>query len=326
MRRRDFIKGVAGSATAWPLAARAQQPPPTIGFLRNTSLSDSMELVAAFRLGLKEAGYIENQNVAVKYRWANNQNDQLPRLVGELLHPPVAIILAGGIPAAFAAKTATQSIPIVFSIGGDPVRIGLVTSLNQPGGNVTGVAFLSTTTFLSKRLELLSELLSGGVAIAFLGNPSTPNGLEEIHAVDSLAESSGRKIAILNAASERDLEPVFTKLTQLGAGALVIGGDALFLSRRNQLVALAARYAIPTSYQLREFAVAGGLMSYGTSIADTYRQAGVYAGRILKGEKPADLPVLLPTKFELVINLKTAKALGLNIPPTLLALADEVIE
>jgi len=327
MRRREFIGLLGGAAVSWPLAARTQQPAtPTIGFLRNTSLSDSTELVAAFRQGLKEAGYIENQNVAVEYRWANNQNDLLADLVSELVHRPVAVILAGGNPAAFAAKAATQTIPIVFSIGNDPVRLGLVASLNHPGGNITGVTFLSTTTFLSKRLELLSDLLPAGAVIAFLGNPNTPNGLAEIHAMESLAKSNGRQIAILNAGSERDLEPAFTKLAQLDARALIIAGDALFFSHRNQLVTLATRYALPTSYQLREYVVAGGLMSYGASIADTYRQAAVYAGRILKGEKAADLPIMQPTKYEFVLNLKTAKALGVTVPPTLLALADEVIE
>jgi len=257
---------------------------PTIGFLRNTSLSDSAELVAAFRQGLKDAGYVENQNVAVEYRWANNQNDRLPRLISELVHRSVAVILAGGVPAVFAAKDATQTIPIVFSIGGDPVRLGLVASFNHPGGNITGVSFLSTHSFLAKRLEILGQLIPAEAAVGFLGNPKTPNGLEDIHAAQSLAQSTSREIPVLNVASEQDLEPAFARLAELRAGGLIVGGDALFLSRRNQIVALAARYRIPTSYQLREYPAAGGLMSYGAGIADTYPQAGAYAGRILKGD------------------------------------------
>jgi putative ABC transport system substrate-binding protein len=325
MRRRDFIKAIALTGVC-PLAARAQQSLPTIGFLRNTAPGDSVEVVAAFRQGLKEVDYTENQNAAVEYRWANNQNDQLTRLVGDLVHRPVAVIVAGGVPAAFAAKAATQTIPIVFAIGGDPVSLGLVSSLNHPGGNITGVAFLSTNTFLAKRLEILSQLVPAGTVVAFLGNPKTSNGLEEIRTMQAVAQNSGREIPILDASREQDFEPAFAKLADLHAAALIVGGDALFFSRQNQLVALAARYRIPASYQLREYARAGGLMSYGASIADTYRQAGAYAGRILKGERPSDLPVMLPTNFELIINLKTAKALGVTVPPSLLALADEVIE
>ena len=310
---------------AWPLTARAQQPAmPVIGFLRITSLADSTHLVIPFRQGLNEAGFVEGQNVAIEYRYAENQVDRLPALVADLLQRPVALI-AGNSTAMLVAKSATTTVPIVFAGGGDPVQDGLVASLNRPGGNVTGVNFFAGALG-AKRLELLRQLVPKATTIAVLVNPNTIETRAERSDVQAAAQSIGQQIIILDVSSERDIEMAFATLVQRGAGAVLVGTGSFMFSNRDRLVALAARHALPASYVLREFAVAGGLMSYGASITDAYRQVGIYAGRILKGEKPADLPVMQSTKFEFVINLKTAKTLGLDVPDRLLALADEVIE
>jgi putative tryptophan/tyrosine transport system substrate-binding protein len=325
MRRRDFIKGIAGSTTAWPLVARAQQrSPPVIGFLRSTSLADAAHLVSGFRNGMKEAGFVEGQNVAVEYRAANDHPDRLPVLAADLISRQAALIVANT-NAALAAKAATTTVPIVFVSGSDPVRDGLVVSLNRPSGNVTGVTFLAGQLG-AKRLELLRELVPTATTIAMLANPNSPETVVERQDVQAAARAINQQLIILDVNGDHETETAFATFVQRGAGALLCGAGAFFNSRRDRVVALAARYALPTIYVLREFVSAGGLMSYGTSITEGYRQAGIYAGRILKGEGPSDLPVVQSTKFELLINLKTAKALGLAIPAKLLALADEVIE
>jgi putative tryptophan/tyrosine transport system substrate-binding protein len=327
MRRREFIT-LLGGAAAWPLAARAQQPAmPVIGFLHIASSDGSADRLRAFRQGLKEAGFAERENVAIEYSWAENQTDRLPELAAELVRRKVAVIATTGGPAvALAAKTATTTIPIVFTTAGDPVAQGLVANLNRPDANVTGVSFL-VATLAAKQLGLLHELLPGAARIAVLVDPNNTLLTEAfIPDVRAAASAIRKQIDVLYASTGRDIDTVFESLAQKPVDALLVGPGAFFFNRRVQLVTLATRHAVPTIYGVREFVEAGGLMSYGTSLTDAYRQAGVYTGRILKGEKPADLPVMQSIKFELVINLNTARAFGLTIPPTLLATADEVIE
>lgn len=327
MRRRDFI-ALGGAATAWPCAARAQpKTQPVIGFLHSGSADGAEGSVAAFREGLRDAGYVEGQNLTIEYRWAENQYDRLPALAAELVARRVDVIATGGVTIGpVAVKNATSTIPIVFTVGGDPIEAGLVASLNSRSGNVTGATFIGSQLG-PKRLELLLEMVPSAKSIGWLSNPGNIHNVTgEGTGVDAAAHALGLQLHIVNARSSSDLETAFPTLVQNGVGALILGNDALFNNRIEQLVALASRHAIPTIYFLREFVAAGGLMSYGASLTNAYRQAGNYVGRILKGAKPAALPVVRPTRFELVINLKTAKTLGLTAPPTLLALADEVIE
>ena len=323
--RRQFITLLGGAAVAWPLAARAQQPAmPVVGFLRSTPSAPFMHLVAAFRQGLKDEGFIEGQNVSIEYRSADNQLDRLPGLAADLVRRQVAVIVANTL-AAEAAKAATQTIPIIFVTGDDPVTTGLVASLNRPSGNLTGVVFFASGHLGTKRLELLHELVPKGAIIAVLMDPSFAT---ELPAVEGAARALGRQllVMVMKAASEHELDDAFSAMAQAGVGALLVGGGPFFMSQRSRLVALAARHAIPAIYDGRDHVEAGGLMSYGTSLTGAYRQAGLYAGRILKGAKTSELPVMQPTTFELVINLKTAKALGLTVPLIIQMAADEVIE
>jgi putative ABC transport system substrate-binding protein len=327
MRRRDFITLLGGAAAAWPLAARAQQPAmPVIGLIGTASRESEARLIP-FRQGLKEAGYVEGQNVAIEYRWAEGHNDRYPALVADLVRREVTVVVSlGGTPGALAAKAATTTIPIIFQAGVDPVAAGLVTSLSRPGGNLTGISQLLTAT-VAKQMEVLHELVPKASVIALLVNPTNSIFSEALlRDLMAAARTLGLQLHVLQASSERDFDTAYATLLDLRAGALVIGPDLFFLSQRDQLVALAARHSVPAIYPWREGAIAGGLISYGSSQAETYRQVGIYTGRILKGEKPADLPVQQSTKIELIINIKTAKALGLSIPITLIGRADEVIE
>jgi putative ABC transport system substrate-binding protein len=325
MRRRDFITLLGGAAAAWPLAARAQQPArPTVGYLSSESPGPAQVRLAGFRQGLKDTGFIEGQNVAIEYRWAENHAEALPALAADLVRAQVAVIYAFGA-AAPVAKAVTRTIPIVFEVGSDPVAIGLVAALNRPGGNLTGVT-TSGAELLPKRLELLHELVPGATTIAALLNPSNTAAAEQPRDVEAAARSLGLQIRILRASTEREIDDAFAALGALHAQALLIGNDGLFTVQSRRLGMLAAQDAVPAIFQTREFAVAGGLISYGTTFLQDDRQAGTYVGRILKGEQPANLPVVQPSKFEMVINLKTAKALGLTVPLPLSGGADEVIE
>jgi putative ABC transport system substrate-binding protein len=326
MRRRDFIILLAGAMGGWPSAARAQRKAmPVIGFLNGTSPGPAAAFVAAFRQGLSETGYVEGQNLAIEYRWAEGRYDRLPALATDLVGRRVDVIVAtGGDHSALAAKSATSTIPIVFT-GGDPVAIGLVASLSRPGANLTGFSII-TAELHPKLLELISELVPQAGVIALLVNPNNPNAERVQRDVQEAARAKRVQLHILKAGIESEMDAAFATLVHLKAGALLVGADAFFNSRREQLVALASRHAVPTIYEWREFPVIGGLISYGTSLAAVYRQVGIYVGRILKGAKPADLPVQRPTRFELVVNLSTAKELGLTVPPSILARADEVIE
>jgi putative ABC transport system substrate-binding protein len=323
MRRREFIS-LLGSAAAWPRAARAQQAMPMVGYLHSASPEPYSPMMAAFRHGLAEVGYVDGQNVTIDYRWAEGQFNRLPALAAELVAGrPAVLVAGGGDVSAVAAKAATTTVPIVFTIGGDPVSYGLVSNLSRPSSNLTGVTFF-TITLGPKRLELLRELLPKAGKIAMLVNPKSLN--PDAKEVQEAARALGQSVHILDAASEGDIDSAFRSLAQERDDALIVVSNPLFTSRREQIVTLANYQRVPAIYPLREFVASGGLVSYGASIKDAYRQAGVYAARLLKGAKPSDLPVLQPSKFELVINLKTAKALGLEISPTLLARADEVIE
>jgi putative ABC transport system substrate-binding protein len=329
MRRRDLIKGIAGSAAAWPLAAHAQQRSamPVVGLLHPGRPDSYTQPLAAFQKGLNELGFVDGQNLAIEYRWAGTEYERFPSLAADLVRRQVnVVVVLASTPGTLAAKAATTTIPIVFGVGGDPVALGLVASLNRPGGNMTGVTLLNVAA-LPKRLGLLHELVPAAAAIALLVNPSNPLQTDaETRELQTAARALGLELHILNASSDGEFDAAFATLLQLGAKALVVQSDPLFTTRRDRLVALAARHAIPAIYGRREIAEAGGLMSYANDFADSYRQAGIYCGRILKGEKPADLPVIQPTKFEFVINLKTARTLGLTVPPGVLAIADEVIE
>jgi putative ABC transport system substrate-binding protein len=327
MRRRDFVALLGGAATAWPLAAGAQQAqPPTIGFLGPASADGYASFVEGFRQGLNAAGFVEGRNAAVEYRWADNQLDRLPELAAELVARRVAVIFTGGATAAvLAAKAATSSIPIVFAIGADPVKFGLVVSMNRPGNNVTGVSFLGNT-LIAKQLQLLQGLLPASSVIGVLVNPSNPNAVPDSTQAQAAATSLRLKVHVVHTVAERDFDAAFDDLGRAQVSAVLVFPDALFTGARGRLAELATRHKLPVLYPDRSYAEAGGLMSYGSSRTDAFREAGIYVGRILRGEKPSELPVIQASKFELVINLKTARALGLEIPPTLLALADEVVE
>jgi ABC-type uncharacterized transport system substrate-binding protein len=325
MQRRKFIT-LLGGAAAWPLAAVAQQSAiPTIGFLRSTRSDASTDLLVALRKGLKETGYVEGQNLTIEYRWAENQQERLSALAADLVRQWCVVIIAGGVNATFAAKAATATIPIIFATGVDPIKSGLVGSLNRPGGNITGV-FTVSASVAGKQLGLLREVVPKAAVIGMLLNPTSPNSAVQEREAQAAARALGQQLHVFKASTEHEIDSAFATLIQYQIGALLIGANALFTGQRDQLVALAARHAMPTLHYSRDFVEAGGLMSYGTSIRDAYRQIGVYVGRVLKGEKPADLPIIQSSTFELVINLKTAKTLGLTVPYGLLNAADEVIE
>ncbi|MGB8235147.1 MAG: ABC transporter substrate-binding protein [Pseudolabrys sp.] len=326
MQRRQFIALLGGTVATWPLAAVAQQSAiPTIGFLRSTRPDATTDLLVALRKGLKETGYVEGQNLTIEYRWAENQQERLSALAADLVRQRCVVIVAGGVNAAFAAKAATATIPIIFATGVDPLRSGLVGSFNRPGGNITGV-FSVSASMEGKQLGLLREVVPTAAVIGMLVNPTSPGSERQERETQAAAQALGQQLHVFKASGERDIDNVFATLTQYRIGALLIAANALFTGQRDQLVALAARHAMPVLHYTREFAEAGGLMSYGSSLTDAYRQVGVYVGRVLKGEKPADLPIIQSSTFELVINLKTAKTLGLTVPYGLLNAADEVIE
>jgi ABC-type uncharacterized transport system substrate-binding protein len=327
LKRREFITLLGGAAAAWPLSARAQQPVmPVIGFLSGQSSRSFVPHLAAFHQGLKQTGYVEGHNVAIEYRWAEGQRDRLPALAADLIQRQVAVISAtGGVGSGLAAKAATATIPIVFGVGSDPVRLGLVDSLNRPGGNMTGISWFNAEV-TAKRLGLLDELVPGAGTVAMLINPSDPDARTQLAAVQDAARVLGRRAVIVNAATTDEIDAAFAALVQQRAAALVVASNPFYLNRRDQIIALAARHAVPAIYSNRDYVTAGGLMSYGNNLPDAYRRNGIYAGRILKGDKPGDLPVDQSTKFELVINLETVKALGLDLPLSLQIRVDEVIE
>jgi putative ABC transport system substrate-binding protein len=326
MRRRAFITLLGGSAAACPLAARAQQPAmPVIGFLDSQSRTFTDFVLPAFRQGLKDNGYVEGENVAIEYRWAENQIDQLPTLAADLVRRPVALIVAVGPPATLAAKAATTTIPIVFGVGDDPVKIGLVTSLARPGGNLTGINFFSSE-LAAKRIELLHEMVPAAARVGVLGDPTFPLTESSVRDAETAARTMGLQVKVLSASTSREINAAFANFVRERPDVLYVGPSPFFISRRVQLTQLAARHAVPAIYSVRQYTEAGGLISYGTSQTDAFRQMGVYTGRILKGVKPADLPVIQSTKFELIINAETARMLGLTVPDKLLSLADEVIE
>ena len=328
MKRREFIAFLGGTAAAWPLATRAQQlspPAPVVGFMNSGTANGSKDLRAAFSKGASEAGYIEGQNVTIEYHWGEGHEDRLQALAADLVRRQVSVIAATGTPAALAAKAATTTIPIVFETAGDPIKLGLIASLSRPGGNITGISQLSSE-LVSKRLGLLHDLIPTATTVGFFVNPIDPRAESQTKDTEEAARALGLKIHVLDASTEAEIITAFATIAELRMGALLVGTGELFRRKPELIPSLAARQRIPAIYQYREYAVAGGLISYGTSITDAYRLAGVYTGRVLKGEKPADLPALRPTKFELVINLETARTLGLTIPPGVLAIADEVIE
>jgi putative ABC transport system substrate-binding protein len=326
MKRREFITLLGGAVASWPIAAYAQQPAmPVIGYLSALSEAQAPHMLAAFRRGLSEVGFTEGRNIAIEFRWAEGRFDRLPAMAAELVRRPVDLLLAQSPPAALAAKATTTTIPIVFVVGFDPIASGLVASLNRPGGNATGVT-LRSLPIGETRLELLREVAPKSSVIAMLVNPLTPDAVPEIRSVQAAAQSLGLQLRMFNASTPSEVNAAFAAMAEQRPGALLVGTDPFFVNRREEVVALAARLGVPAIYPFREFAEAGGLVSYGTNIANAYRQAGVYASRILKGAKSSDLPVMQPTTFELVINLRTAKALGIEVPPTLLSTADEVIE